>query len=208
MDNRLKGLIGTGSCVIDVGCGSGHLLNDLAGQFEQRIGLDVSRRRLDEFAGGQTNGWKFYRADLNGTFPLDSRFADVVIANQVIEHILDPLKFAEEIHRVLRPGGRCVITTPNIRYLKHLAAIAVSGYGPRTAHGNTLDGSWDDGHLHYFTHADLRELFSQTSFREVHSSAFIDLESNSRIRRWMDRSANAYPIREFFSSCILFWAEK
>lgn len=78
MDNRLKGLIGTRSSVVDVGCVSGHLLNDLAGQFDQRSGLDASRCRLDEVDGGQAYGWEFREANLNEMFPLEEGAAGAV----------------------------------------------------------------------------------------------------------------------------------
>lgn len=194
--------------MVDIGCGSGHLLNDLAGQFERRIGLDVSRRRLEELAGGHTDGWEFCEADLNYAFPLEDELADAVVANQVIEHILDPVRFAGEIHRVLRPGGRCVITTPNIRYLKNLAYVLLSGSGPHTSGGNTMDGVWDDGHVHYFTHRDLRELFSRVGFKQVNSSALIDLSGGELFRRPLDYFDTTWPVREFLSGCILLWVEK
>jgi methionine biosynthesis protein MetW len=208
MDTRMKNIVGSGRCVVDLGCGSGELLDSLAGRFEQRIGLDVSTQRRKQLAGGGLDGWRFQEADLNAPFPLADESADVVTANQVIEHIIDPVQFASEIHRVLREGGRCVITTPNIRYLKYIVRLLVSGYGPRTAGGNTLDGPWDDGHVHYFTHRDMRELFAQVGFRRVESRSFIDLTGGSRLRRWMDRHAAAGPIREFLSGCILLSAEK
>lgn len=194
--------------MIDVGCGSGHLLNGLAGQFEQRIGLDVSRRRLDELGGGRPDGWEFREADLNEAFPLEDESADVVVANQVIEHILDPMSFAREIRRILLPGGRSVITTPNIRYLKNIAHILLSGYGPRTSGGNTMDGAWDDGHVHYFTHRDLRELFSQAGFRLVSSSALIDVSGGGLLRSPLDYYATTWPVRELLSGCIVLWAKK
>jgi methionine biosynthesis protein MetW len=208
MDIRLKEAIGTGACVVDLGCGSGHLLSALAERFDQRIGLDVSRTRLNTLADGNTDGWEFREADLNSLFPLADASADAVIANQVIEHILDPVKFSREIHRILRPGGRCVVTTPNIRYLKNIAHLVLSGYGPRTAGGNTLDGVWDDGHIHYFTHRDLRELFDQTGFGHVTSTALIDLTHSGILRRLLDRQAASWPVREFLSGNILLWAEK
>lgn len=208
MEAKLKDILGKGSCVVDLGCGSGHLLRTLADRFERRIGLDVSRTRLDTLAVGNTDGWEFREADLNGIFPLADASADAVIANQVIEHILDPVKFAHEIHRILRPGGRCVITTPNIRYLKNIAHLVFSGYGPRTAGGNTLDGAWDDGHIHYFTHRDLRVIFSQSGFAHVASAALIDLARDGVLRPLLDRRAGGWFVREFLSGNILLWAEK
>jgi SAM-dependent methyltransferase len=105
LEAKLKAILGKGSCVVDLGCGSGHLLRALGDRFDQRIGLDLTGTRLDTLAGGNTDGWEFREADLNGIFPLADASADAVIANQVIEHILDPIKFVREIHRILRPGG-------------------------------------------------------------------------------------------------------
>ena len=208
MDPRILEALGTGGCVVDLGCGSGQLLNDVAGRFERRIGLDISRRRLDAIPG-DTLDWDFRLADLNQRFPLEDGIADAVIANQVIEHIIDPVGFAQEIHRVLRHGERCVITTPNIRYLKNIAHLLFSGYGPRTAGDNTMDGAWDDGHLHYLTHRDLRELFTGIRFYSVESAALIaNVEHGWTIRRLLDRWRSTWPVREFLSGCILLRAVK
>ncbi|MDN5881381.1 MAG: class I SAM-dependent methyltransferase [Nitrosospira sp.] len=207
MDGRLKEIIGTGTCIADLGCGSGQLLVNLKDAFERRIGLDVSPRRLEEMSGSSA-GWEFRVADLNKEFPMAADSVDAVIANQAIEHIIDPERFCEEIYRILRPGGRGVITTPNIRYVKNLAHMVLTGYGPRTAGGNTLDGSWDDGHVHYFTHRDLRELLGQVGFSNIRSAALIGTGAGNLMRRLMDRHASAWLVRELLSGNILVWFEK
>ena len=201
----MKEIAGTGKRVVDLGCGSGEILDDLIDQFGERMGLDVSKKRLEKY---NKRDWLFIEADLNSRFPLRDGVADAVIANQVIEHIVDPLHFASEIHRILRKGGRCVFTTPNIRYFKHVCHLMFSGYGPRTAGGNKLDGNWDDGHLHYFTHRDLKELFSHAGFTRVRSRALINNRNGNIVRRTLDLSSFTYPVREFFSGCILLWATK
>lgn len=207
IDARMAEILRSGDVLLDLGCGGGEILDAMAGRFRIRIGIDAyeTRRKMRH---ADSVGWEFRHADLNLRFPLEDNYADAVIANQVIEHILDPGHFVAELHRVLREGGRCVITTPNIRYVRHIWRLAAIGKGPRTAGGNTLDGAWDDGHVHYFTHRDLQDLFAQIGFRRIESRALIDLKGGGRVRRWVDRHAAARPIREFLSRCILLWAEK
>ena len=208
MDSRQKKFIGSGHCVVDLGCGAGEMLSALAGQFEQRIGLDAFTVRLEQSSAAQSRDWEHRIADLNLPFPLDTASVDAVIANQVIEHIVDPVRFVTEIHRVLRPGGRCMITTPNIRYIRNIAHLLFSGHGPRTANGVRLEGDWDGGHIHYFTHRDLTETCAEVGFREIHSQALIDMRGNSRMRRLLDRNAGNYLIREFLSGNIMLQAIK
>jgi ubiquinone/menaquinone biosynthesis C-methylase UbiE len=181
------------------------MLDAIGDRFEVRIGIDVTR---DGLVGRQIHGWTFIEADLNSAFPLENNWADAVIANQVIEHIVNPLVFVEEIYRVLRPEGICLVTTPNIRYLKNIVHLLFSGYGPRTAGGNNIREDWDGKHLHYFTHRDLHEMFAKAGFRRIESRALINLTGGEMIRHALDRAANAWPVREFLSGNILFAASK
>ena len=116
--------------------------------------------------------------------------------------------FAAEMYRIPKRGGRYFVTTSNIRYIKSILKLLLSGYGPRTSGGNTQDGQWDGGHLHYFIYRDLRRLFVHTGFREVHSSAFIILDNGGFIRRVMNHNADAYLIREYFLGSILLYGIK
>ena len=77
-----------GMRVADLGCGSGQILNDLVDQFEEQIRLDVSRKIIKKY---NKRDLLCIEADLNSRFPLQDGVADAVIANQVIEHIVDPL---------------------------------------------------------------------------------------------------------------------
>lgn len=53
------------------------------------------------------------RADLNKKFPFSDNHADNIVANNIIEHIINPYHFLRECYRVLKPNGRLVLTTPN-----------------------------------------------------------------------------------------------
>ena len=61
MDYRMKEIVGTGKRVADLGFGSGQILDDLVDQFEERIGLDVSQKRLEKY---NKRDWLFIEAEL------------------------------------------------------------------------------------------------------------------------------------------------
>ena len=47
----------------------------------------------------------------DGTVPLDDESVDAVLSTQVLEHVTDPARYLEECFRVLRPGGRMLLST-------------------------------------------------------------------------------------------------
>ncbi len=52
-------------------------------------------------------------SDLNKKFPLEDNLFDTVVSTDVIEHLYDINNFLSEIHRVLKKGGKVIISTPN-----------------------------------------------------------------------------------------------
>lgn len=207
LDSRIKSSFRGKDAFVDIGCGSGDILDALVGRYRTLIGLDRFETRLKN-RGTRPRKWKFVQADLNQYFPLSSNSVDTAFANQVVEHILDPLHFAAEIYRILKPRGAAIITTPNIRYVKNLSRIIINGFGPRTAGGNKLYGPWDGGHLHYFTHRDLHEIFSEAGFSSMSSTGLVNLGNGTFFRRLADLYSATRMVREFFSGNILLIARK
>lgn len=103
--------------VLDVGCGSGDILNELRRLRWRVEGVDPDPQAVRLAA-------RNYGLDVEvGTvetrdYPPDH--FDAVIASHVIEHVYDPVSFLKECWRVLRPGGILVIATPNADSLGHL----------------------------------------------------------------------------------------
>jgi predicted SAM-dependent methyltransferase len=67
--------------------------------------------------------------DLNRPLPVESASVDCTYAFSVLEHLLMPCAFLAECHRVLRPGGRLVLLTPNISTY-FTAALVLAGRMP------------------------------------------------------------------------------
>lgn len=107
------GPVGT---VLDCGSGNGRELEETFSSWMHDarlsyVGLEWS---AGEVARGRAANLDIRQADLNVPLPVDSESIDVIIAYSVVEHLLMPCAFMRECHRVLKPGGRLVILTPNI----------------------------------------------------------------------------------------------
>ncbi len=110
---------------LDVGCGYQILpLWALSQSDQERLvktaaqltGVDVDARIKD-------HPFLTYRVEaLGGALPFRDETFDLVTANMVVEHVIDPGSFLADIHRVLRPGGRFLFHTPN--YLFWLTFLA------------------------------------------------------------------------------------
>ena len=106
--------------VLDVGCNTGRggaRLHELAPRLEIG-GLDCVQHRLDALPACYTQ--KVY--GLSTEIPLEDKSLDAIVAGEFIEHIYpnDVDRTLGEFQRVLKVGGRLLMTTPNPRYLKNL----------------------------------------------------------------------------------------
>lgn len=97
--------------VADVGCGTGFLAAGLAPLVERVYALDgspamleVARRNLAHFTNVT------YHLTDGGALPLPDASVDAVLANMYLHHCPDPAAAIREMARLLRPGGRLVIT--------------------------------------------------------------------------------------------------
>jgi len=97
--------------VFDGAAGNGILSRKLKGMGFRVISTDV------EIKSNLQKGLSFFRSDLNRDFPFRSNCFDYCVCLETIEHLENPWHFARELSRLLKPGGRLIISTPNIDYL-------------------------------------------------------------------------------------------
>jgi len=97
--------------VLEAGCGEGYGADLLARDARLVLGLDYDALTATHVARAYP-AVRAVRGNL-ATLPLRESTVDVVANLQVIEHLWDQPGFLRECHRVLRPGGRLLVTTPN-----------------------------------------------------------------------------------------------
>ena len=100
----------TGRRVLDLGCGLGEYVRGFERAGAAALGCDVERPRLIE---GRARGARGLVLAAGEALPFASGALDVVVLNEVIEHVDDEAATLREVARVLAPGGRAVIYAPN-----------------------------------------------------------------------------------------------
>ncbi|WP_375428783.1 class I SAM-dependent methyltransferase [uncultured Sphingomonas sp.] len=102
--------------LLDIGCGNGGFLGGMA-----RVGWQAHGIDFDPAALAVARRFPGVTTALGDVFDqgFDAESFDAVTMSNVIEHVPDPVETIAECRRILRPGGRLVVITPNLRALGH-----------------------------------------------------------------------------------------
>ena len=122
--------------ILDIGCGSA--------KFPGAVGLDIS---------ADTDADVVHDLDVF-PYPIEDASFDQILMQDVIEHVAQPIRVFEELHRIARPGARIQLRTP------HFSSVLAYG---------------DPTHRHYFSTVAIRSLgeprfahYTDVRFRAVH----------------------------------------
>lgn len=129
-------------CVLDCGCGEGHLLERLSGR---KFGVDASKIALKR-AEERNRDARFYNSDI-ARLPFEDNSFGITICSEVLEHIPNYRSAISEIMRVTKTPGRIIISVPNERNWT-LGRLAMLRFPPRL-----------EDHVNDFKRRDLVEAF-------------------------------------------------
>lgn len=195
-----------GEQFLDIGCADGAITVLLAESVgaKEAFGVDIATEAV---AAARERGVKAFCVDVDSQdLPFEDDQLDVVYCGEIIEHVFDPDHLLGEVKRVLKPGGRCVLTTPNLGGWPNRLALllgrqpypmAVSpkheGAGKLLLKGE--EGQW--GHIRVFTLTALKELVRLHGFR-IHTVKGCPVTLKSRhklapLARFLDRSLARFP---------------
>ena len=140
-----------GGRLLDLGCDDGAktLRFAAAARASAASGAEVVESQVGK---ARERGVDARVCDLGEPLPFEDASFDVVVSNQVIEHVPDIDRFVTEARRVLRPGGRVVVSTENLASWHNIAAL-VLGWQPfsLTNVSDTAGGRRDPRHAAFIT---------------------------------------------------------
>jgi len=163
--------------IAELGCGDGSLLMEVANALNIRdvYGVDIDEIALKKATG---RGIKAFKADLNNDpLPFKDGFFDVVLMEEVIEHLVNPDNAVKEAHRVLKAGGLFLLSTPNLAWWLNRLVLLL-GYQPYRSECSTIYnvgkfkrdlGQLLSGHLRLYTHRALKQLLELHGFKVIAS---------------------------------------
>lgn len=150
-----------GGSIFEDGCGLGPYMSRLQTTENFTVGLDVEFERTVE--AHQTN--QRILCGVGERLPFPAGKFDLVLSNEVIEHVQDDREAVSEIVRTLKSGGRLVLFCPNRGYgfethgifwrgKYHFGNIPLVNYLPRPLRNRLAP------HVNVYTRADLVQLFA------------------------------------------------
>ncbi len=124
-----------GRRVLDAGCGAGYGSADLAREAREVLGIDVAADAIAYACEHyRAENLRFERASCLEIPAPDASF-DLVVAFEIIEHLIDWRAFLAEVRRVIEPGGQFLVSTPNKSYY----AEARAELGPNPFHEHEFE---------------------------------------------------------------------
>ena len=166
-----------GGRILDVGCSPGHLAMALVKAGFEVQGIDLNPLWLAKYAPGWPERLRITHTNIEqDPMPFPSESFDLVIFTEVLEHIAitDPCVILGEIRRVLRPGGRMILSTPNVANLSNVVAL-IQGenvfWPPEIFYGSV------DRHNREYAPYELLQLVERAGFAE-HALDYMNTWSN------------------------------
>ena len=155
--------------MLDIGAGEGYLarrVHDLIKRNGYAAKLEACDLFPDNFRVPEV---PCHAINLHGGLPLDDQSVDLAYSVEVLEHLEDQFLFFREVHRVLRPGGRFVLTTPNVLSLTSRVRTLLAGFpelfGPLPIHGH--DPQHVGGHIHPVSMYYISYMAEKAGFRVI-----------------------------------------
>jgi glycosyltransferase involved in cell wall biosynthesis len=178
---------GSGNEVLDVGCGEGFFARSIQENGNRVVGIDALAQPRCPDAFEQYIAADLDRGLTDALPALGRRNFDIVLLQDVLEHVRCPEQVLEQCHSLLKPRGRLVVTVPNVANITVRLALLFGRfeYAPR--------GILDNTHLRFFTRRSARRLLTDNDYEIMKQKMTVmpvELALGVSPRRWWMRAVN------------------
>ncbi|HAR41210.1 MAG: hypothetical protein A2X56_03630 [Nitrospirae bacterium GWC2_57_13] len=222
-----------GTAVLDVPAGYGALTEKLLAAGKSVTAGDIDTAK---FKGSIDHpALTLIRLDLNEALPLPDNHFDIVVSVEGIEHLQSQWNFVRTIHRVLKPGGHFIITTPNILNIRSRLRYFMEGRFEHFKRPLVKNKSWsydlENYHIAPISFFDLQFMLESSGFsiKKLYANRFSEKNVLSMLikpafnlfylhKNYRDRKRNRGEHSElyktilldevFFGECLIVLAQK
>ena len=146
-------MVGSEHTVLELGCAAGHVTEHLVAASNRVVCVEVDPESAEE-ARRFTDRVHVLDLDVDRVSAVETDRFDMIVAGDVLEHLRDPLPALSDALTLLEPGGRVIISVPNLAY-GDVRLLVLEG---RIEYQD--EGLLDRTHLRWFTRASLRDLLA------------------------------------------------
>lgn len=146
------------SAVLEVGCGDASFTQELVKYSPDVTAIDISAAQIAENSH-QFTGITFRQCDVAERLPFADETFEAIWCSEVLEHLFDPAFALREMRRVIKPGGRLLVTVPYHGRFKNVL-IALFKWDEHFVPSNP--------HIRFYTKRTLGRLAEQAGFTAVH----------------------------------------
>lgn len=172
--------------ILECGCSTGFLSRQLAAAGCRVVGIEIDTEAAEK---ARQFCARVLSLDLNcpdWSNALDERF-DLVTYGDVLEHLLEPQAVLRETRNVLAPGGRVLISLPNIAYWTMRVKLLMGKFEYESM------GLLDYTHLRFFTFQTARKMIEQAGYRIIHFHPIMGGRFTSHFRPMWQHLTNLFP---------------
>jgi SAM-dependent methyltransferase len=156
--------------ILDTACGNAWLAS-LYGRGHEVVGIDIADanlRRIEAF------GMRAIKHDLEQPLPFADGVFDTVVCSEILEHLFRPDLLLREIMRVLKPGGRVILTVPNLHGLRNRIDLLLAKRTPFIEfriYQDRTDQLSHVGvqHIRHYTFQGMRGMLQTIGFEQIES---------------------------------------
>lgn len=156
--NVVLGLVPDGSRVLDLGCASGYLGDQLKQRQCEVWGMDIDINSIRNIPTGVYSSVYSVDLDTVDRWPFPPHSMDIVLAADVVEHLRFPEVLLSRIHEILVPGGMLIVSLPNVAHISVRLPLLFGRFNYQPS------GILDKTHLHLYTFSSACTMITRSGF--------------------------------------------